>query len=708
MRFSLNNSQEYLGRNLDVTLSPEVVERLQGKTAGWPAGIMLAVQGAKARPVKDAESFLRDLSGDYPPIRDYITNEIFKNQPEPIKALLLKTCFLSRINPALAETVTGLSESGLLLAEIMAADLFLARAGGEEKWYTYREFFAGALRFQACRQVGETTLRELAGKASLWYEQNALPEEAVEMAFAAQDFERAGDLLETFTPPGRLNSNIFRVRGWFERLPEKVWQSRPALCFNYALVLLFTSDRAKPATRLQVEVPLQMAEKMWLAEENWPNLGALMSFRSCLIWFQGDYRQGLGCIGRALEWLPETETYWRGIALCNMVPHELYEGRLNSAVFLLREALRLCVASDNQYSKRAGLTLLAEVYRQQLDLDQAVQIYNQVFEEAAFDPSDRSQTNFNLAQISFDRNELETATRYAEQALEGGRETGDELLQVKVTLLLIRLKNLQGEPAQAEKLVRMLVARTQNWPLLLREVEAYQAQLAIARGELKTARLWSLMRGSLPVEGPRILLEREALVHARLLIAQKNFGTAHTLLSKWLGEAQEQGRLASECEILFLLTRSYFGAGDKPQAIQALQQALALAQPENYRQVFLEDGPSAAEMFQTVLPGITEPALAAFGRSLVVEQKGSGLPPVLRQRALALAPGRAVTLPDPLSRQEQRVLRLLSEGLSNPEIAGELVVSVNTVKSQVKSIYRKLDINSRREARRFALRTISA
>ena len=218
------------------------------------------------------------------------------------------------------------------------------------------------------------------------------------------------------------------------------------------------------------------------------------------------------------------------------------------------------------------------------------------------------------------------------------------------------------------------------------------------------------MLNNLPAEGPRTLLEREGLVQARLLIAQTSYGVAHTLLDRWLREAQEQGRAASECECWYLKARAYSGEGNNPLATHAIRQALALAQPENYCQVFLEDGISGVELLRTLLPGITEPALLVFGRTLLRDRLLPEPPAALRQSppTLALAPARLMTVIEPLSRQEQRVLRLLSEGLSNSEIADELVVSVNTIKSQVKSIYRKLDINNRREARRFATQTISA
>lgn len=692
LRFTREQTQFFIDRQLPATISVEAIDRLHERTGGWAAGLRLAVQG---RATGEIEKFLRDFSGEYPPLLEYFATEILQTQPLSPREFLLKTGFLGRVNPALAGEVTELETSGVLLEQLEYAHLFLEKLEGEGKWYRYRPLFAEALRGLARQRFGDRGLRELARKASRWYEQNSLPDEAMEVAAGVEDYDRMGDLLEyyfTFAPQA---FEIQQVRGWVEQIPESAWKARPRLCLIYAIVLLFTSDRFHPATRLRVEIPLQLAEKQWQAEENYPALGQLMAFRSCLAYFQGDYNASYEAVCKALEWLPQEEIYWRGIALTNMVPHELYDGRLNSALFLLREAHRLCVVSNNPYSKRAALFLLADVYLRRLELEQARQVYRQIYEEAVDDPSDRCATLYYLGLISFEQNDFEKAAHYVEQALELNREVADDLLQLRASLLVIRLKHLQGDLDQAAALLQMLVARSQRWPLMLREVQAYQAQLAIARGELKTARHWSAMLDGQPSEGPRTLQERESLVQARYFLARQAFPAAHNLLDGWLSEVQAQGRSASECEIWTLRALAYYAEGDLKQAAPALQEALALAQPENFRRLFLEEGQALAGLVQAALPTIKKESLAVFARSLLKEL---AWPETTRP---ALPAATQVTLPEPLSRQEQRVLRLLSEGLSNTEIANELVVSINTVKSQVKSIYRKLDINSRKEARQF-------
>jgi LuxR family maltose regulon positive regulatory protein len=110
------------------------------------------------------------------------------------------------------------------------------------------------------------------------------------------------------------------------------------------------------------------------------------------------------------------------------------------------------------------------------------------------------------------------------------------------------------------------------------------------------------------------------------------------------------------------------------------------------RRVFLDEGEPMSALLQAVIPTLKKRALAVYAaellRELTPKRTGQG------SRESALLPA----LVEPLSPQEQRVLRLLAAGLSNPEIARELVVSPNTIKTQVKSIFRKLDVGNREEA----------
>ena len=137
---------------------------------------------------------------------------------------------------------------------------------------------------------------------------------------------------------------------------------------------------------------------------------------------------------------------------------------------------------------------------------------------------------------------------------------------------------------------------------------------------------------------------------------------------------------------------------DQPQARHSLGEALTLARSEGYRRLFLDEGERLATLLRAVLLDIREEAPTAYVRSLLLDFAA------LQTKQDDSPPPSPALLFEPLSPQEQRVLRLLTAGRSNPEIAQELIVSVNTVKTQVQSIFRKLNVKNRWEAREAARR----
>ena len=231
---------------------------------------------------------------------------------------------------------------------------------------------------------------------------------------------------------------------------------------------------------------------------------------------------------------------------------------------------------------------------------------------------------------------------------------------------------------------------------LHREVLAEQARLSLMASDLVTVQRWSATITQLGEDFRLVQREREALIVARLLIAQGEATAALLLLERWQAEAHAQRRTQSELEIQVLTALAHSTHKNLPQAKETLREALVLAQAEGCQRLFLDEGEALAILLRAVLLDVREEPLATYVRSLLVafaqQQVGQD---TSHHTAPAL-------LIEPLSPQEQRVLRLLAAGRSNPEIAQELVVSVNTVKTQVQSIYRKLNVNSRWEAREAA------
>jgi LuxR family transcriptional regulator, maltose regulon positive regulatory protein len=186
--------------------------------------------------------------------------------------------------------------------------------------------------------------------------------------------------------------------------------------------------------------------------------------------------------------------------------------------------------------------------------------------------------------------------------------------------------------------------------------------------------------------------EQDALLRARLLIARGAITEALQHLRTWQEDARTWKRLRSELEIQVLLSLAYAASSCPAQARQALKEALILAQPEGFQRLFLEKGEELKALLRALFIDLREEPLVGYMRDLLLafasQERG-------HQAAMR---GSSALLLEPLTEAEQRVLGLLAQGRTNPEIAATLVVSINTVKTQVQSIYRKLNVKSRWEA----------
>ncbi len=710
LRFSLAETQTFLRQTLPFPLSSEVITRLETRTEGWVAGLRLlalALQGRK--DPHELERMLVTFTGSHRHILEYLVADVLSSQPEALQDFLLQTVFLNRLTASLCDAITGRIDSERMLEQLEHANLFLIPLDETGQWYRYHALFAEAMQHEARRRLGEDYLRSLYEKASRWYEEHGLLAEAVEVALTARDFARAADLIERIVGTQNNINELHTLLRWVEQLPEEVLQFHPGLSMSYASALLFTQDRSDPATRELIEVPLEMAERYWQAEGNMPKLGEALAFRSQVAWWQGDLPQAFAAARQAHELPAEQGVVWRGASTLFLGVEEMLAGKFNAARKATLEGRALFEAVGNPYGVRAAISALGELSSRQGELHAAARFYRQVFSEAAEDPFDMTNALIGLAALSYEWNELQRAQQEVSQALDLGKQRvneigkyhAEQLIQVPGSLVLARVLHARGETIQAQHLLQELVALTQarRLPHFHREVLAEQARLQLLVGDLAAVQRRLTTITQLGEDFRLLQQEREALIVARLLIAQGEPEEALHLLERWQAEARAQGRTRSELEIQVLTALAYFSHKQLLQARETLREALALAQIEGYQRLFLDEGEAMATLLRSVLPEVKEEPLLTYVRTLLLnfaqerrERSGqSASPPAL--------PGLLI---EPLSPQEQRVLRLLAAGRSNPEIAQELVVSVNTVKTQVQSIYRKLNVNSRWEAREVA------
>jgi LuxR family maltose regulon positive regulatory protein len=706
LRFSAEEAQAFFKQVVPLPLSTEAVSHILARTEGWAAGlrvVALALQGY--RDQEEIERFLATFSGSHRPVMDYLVADVLDAQPEPIQEFLLQTAFLNRLSASLCDRVTGRSDSAQVLAQLERANLFLLPLDAAGQWYRYHALFAEAMQHQARLRLTQDRLCELSQRASEWYAEHGLFGDAVEASLFAEDYGRVAALLERIVAPRLMSNEFHTLRRWMAPLPEAVLRQHPDLCLAYAEAILFTSVRPGAGPVLPVEELLRMAEDQWQAGKNRPKLGQVLAFRAMAAWWYGDLPQAIGAARRALQLLPGDQKQWRGISLIFVGLEETLDGRLNAARQTLLEARALSTSADNLYGRLSSTHLLGDVYAQQGELRQAGQLYRQVLAETeAVDDSaldvreelyDRGRALIGLGTLSLEWNDLEAAESYAREALDLGQQIAEEFVLVPGQVILARTLAARGQTAQAEELLQQLVAQASDrrWPLL-REVRAWQARLALAAGDLAGAQHWADSRNAASQDGvPGVQREMEELVAAHLHLARGEARPALGLLEPWLVQARAQGRVRSELEILVLQALAHQAGGDLARARESLKQALALAHSEEYRRLFLDEGQPMAALLRDILPELQADPLLGYTRALLL--------------AFAQEAGSHTRVPpsglvEPLSEQEVRVLRLLAAGLSNPEIADELVVSINTVKTHVRNLYGKLGVHNREEAHQAA------
>jgi LuxR family maltose regulon positive regulatory protein len=198
---------------------------------------------------------------------------------------------------------------------------------------------------------------------------------------------------------------------------------------------------------------------------------------------------------------------------------------------------------------------------------------------------------------------------------------------------------------------------------------------------------------------PLLQRQREQLLKARLLLAQGEAGTAIEQLERLSAAAQETSHFTLAREAQVVLVLAYFHEGRREKGQRQLLELLAKTRNENYLRLYLDQGEEMADHLRGILPRIAEKTVLTYARRILNAFEKSAGPS--DGQAQDIEP----VLPEPLSAQERKVLRLLAAGNSNAEIARELVVSVNTIRTQVQSIYRKLNVNNRVEASEVARRS---
>jgi LuxR family transcriptional regulator, maltose regulon positive regulatory protein len=677
-------------------LSAGSLECLTRRTEGWAAGLRLAAISMDSHP--DPDQFVQELITEDSALTGYLVEEVLSTQPPEVREVLLSTSILEQVSAEAASELTGDERAGAILSAAAHANAFVQPAG--DGWYRYQTLFAEVLRLKL-RHEYPGRITALHRRAARWYERNGSLTDAVRHATQAGDWPLAASMVID----GLAIGEIIDPRGGrslaaeFRGMPHSdAWtEPQPYLISAAAAVAAGQPESAAAA----LDAADRILERRPTGQEAAGQLAAAV-IRLAAARRTGDLQAAVAAASRAEALVskvadgpgpPARHGRIRARMLADCGAVELWSGHLDEAARILDSAAAAAATAGGEHERAGclGQLALVEALRGRLRraaklATEAAAVAGEQQSPAPHQASAQHQTptaHAALAWVHLERGELREARGRLRQVDAALGVSPDRLVGAVACLTAAGVGLAEGRGDVAEQFVAK--ARS-GWSVpawLEQRLSLAESRACVAAGDSRAALAAAERAGR---DAP--LAAAVALAHA--WAAAGDGANARRVLAPALavGEAPERVQL----QAWLVDARLSYGSGDDVRGRRSLASALRLAEREQLRLPFVLERGWIGPLLRR------DPDLARAHRRLFTPARRHDQPPA---RPGPPEPA-TVTAVEPLTEREREVLRHVSGMLNTAEVASEMYISVNTVKSHLKSIYRKLAAAHRGEAVRRA------
>lgn len=699
LRFSGDDIKIFLDKVMGLSLSENDISILEEKTEGWIAGLQLA--GLAIRNARNRSNFISNLSGSYQFILFYFTEQVLYQLSEDVRGFLFKTAILDQFNSDLCDAITGHPGAKEMLQRLYNANLFLVPLDDEQQWYRYHHFFADLLR-DIQKQSEVDNLFDLHKRASQWYAEAGMPEEAIHHALAAEDYSMAIELLENHASMILMQGYAITVENWIQAIPDKWRLKCPKTNLAFAWVHLLRGTYSGLSQLINRVEPTTSGVKNSNITAEW------LVMKSLVLYMQGEIEACMDIVKKALEIMPYQDN--RILGLAYYVHAHVYMIRRNyaKANSLFRKSIQHSQEAKSLVPEMMSTISLVSATFEQGKLHQAYQIVTRVvnrLESSNELPPISAFIYLALGDIYYQWNQIEEAHQATNRAFQlstlGGLNTG--LISCRINFS--KLFQITQDFNAAEKEVQ------NAFDLLPLEAPEYIRQYAVAQRVRVFLDLNQLDSAESALQGHGINFNdlhtsqdlfpdqfnpsSLGMLYNSFLLTllyqehdEINLQNGLELASRIVIEAERRNQFLISLEALLLRAQLHVKLGNLQACNADIVQALKRGQPEGIVGIFVEQRRSLEQIlqnllktheFKMIIKEYIEMILASFAQP--------------KKTDLELVP-----LLDPLTDREQDVLRLMAEGLKYKEIAAKLFVSLNTIRYHIKAIYGKLEVNNRTQA----------
>jgi len=704
LRFTVEEATAFLEGTASLRLSPGAAERLAARTEGWATGLQLAAIAAQGSA--DPEALLAAFTGSQRLVFDYLRDEVLEREPPEVQEFLLRTSILDGLCGPLCDAVMETRGPALrgragapvkgsagqrMLERLERANLFLVPLDEERRWWRYHRLFAEFLR-RRLEEEHRGDVDELHRRAGLWLEENGFALEAAGHAIAARDHERAASLLEE---AGRRTCCPTRAGVWlgyFRALPRAM-PLRPRLRLTEAWALAGAGQVAAAEASLREAKRTVPLDRVAEAEAR-----VLSGFMAAMA---GKGRRAIQLSDQALRRLPRGRASARAFAHFSLGMARESLGHSETARDHFRRARALAEAGAEGVAPFLGTARLGCIEYARGSLREAAHLWGDAARLASWAGDGAPGVGWpqvGLGSIYYQWNDLDAAARQLGTAIELGSQSDMADVPMLAYAELAHVRQSQGDATAARRLAlrseELIRGGAVISPWSLNMARGQLANLWLRQRDLDSAARWAGSRG----KGAEGVLHEDRHVGnaawARVMLGLGKPDHVVEPLRRWLRAAHSAGYEGQALELQMLLSLALAARGETRAAHAAVDAALALAQPEGRIRVFLDEGEPMARLLERAVRGRSSAARYARDLMAALARQGGGqVTP-----APAAGPARDGVLVTPLGKREREILALIADGLSNPEIAERLVISVATVKTHINNLYGKLGARSRTDA----------
>jgi LuxR family transcriptional regulator, maltose regulon positive regulatory protein len=682
LRFTLAEARELFAA-AGVQLTESAAGMLQERTEGWAAGLRLAALSLAGHP--DPARFAAGFSGTERTVAEYLLAEVLDRQSEPVRRLLLRTSILERVNGELADLLTGDEGGERVLQDLEAAGAFVVSLDPARTWFRYHQMFAGLLALELRRTApGEVTALHQA--ASGWFAAHQYPVEAIQHAQAAGDRARAARLLADHWPSLHLDGQDAAVHELLAGFPAD------ASAADAELAAVAAGDELARGSLAAAERYLRLAEQGSASVPDGRHgqarlllgvVGLLLARQRADLPTVAEEARRLRDMTQASEAAqPGLDQDLHALTLISLGSTEYSTASFEDSLRHLEHGIALARQIGRPFLEFTGLAYQAAVgiYRSSaLAAERGMLAVELAGRHGWTDETPAGVAYMALGAVLTLQGRLDEAEAWLQRAELAVRAEAEPAAALAVHYIRGQLELAGGRAADAlaafraaERLAELLAAPN----LRVTAVRAFLLQTLVRLGETERAGQVLAELGEQDRERGEI-----RIATAVLRLGQDDPRAATAALAPVLDHSALVGWRTWPVHAFLLEAIARDALGDSAAAENALDRALDLAEPDGVLLWFLVS-PAPDLLERHARHRTAHAALIADIRSLLAGNRSA--PPAGPRPPL-----------EALSDSEIRVLRYLPTNLSGPEIASELYISPNTVRTHLRHLYAKLGTHRR-------------